>query len=308
MSQRSEARRLGLDVPPGWRIDGADGVGSLTTRAVVTRPDGTRIDWSARRHRKGLAPATSEARPARRSRNLVRGATPSSWWIGSLFAGGSICFALGSLPLFFTAVSADLVGWVFFVGSLFFTSAAYLQFRESVAAPDTVDPASPRRRGLGSLIGWRPRSLGWWAGAVQLAGTVLFNISTFGATRQDLALDQEKHLIWVPDLWGSVCFLIASAVAYVEVCPRLWRRPHGDVGWYITMLNLLGSVAFGAAAVAARYLPTTGEPANIALVNAGTFVGAVCFFVGALLLPVESGGQERALTPGGGPSARDRER
>ncbi|MBI2706605.1 MAG: hypothetical protein HYX32_15130 [Actinobacteria bacterium] len=41
-------------------------------------------------------------------------------------------------------------------------------------------------------------------------------------------------------------------------------------------------------AIAARYLRTTGEPANIALVNLGTFLGAVCFFVGAALLPVES--------------------
>ena len=51
---------------------------------------------------------------------------------------------------------------------------------------------------------------------------------------------------------------------------------------------MLGSVAFGVSAVAARYLPSTDEPANLALVNLGTFLGAVCFLVGAVLLPVES--------------------
>ncbi|NLP83025.1 hypothetical protein HF576_04135 [Microbacterium sp. CFH 90308] len=52
---------------------------------------------------------------------------------------------------------------------------------------------------------------------MQLAGTALFNVSTFAATRESLALDQEKHLIWAPDLWGSVCFLVASALACKSV-------------------------------------------------------------------------------------------
>ena len=66
-------------------------------------------------------------------------------------------------------------------------------------------------------------------------------------------------------------------------------RRDGSVGWWIAALNLTGSIAFGAAAVAARYLHTTDEPANIALVNLGTFAGALCFLAGAVLLPVESG-------------------
>ncbi len=54
------------------------------------------------------------------------------------------------------------------------------------------------------------------------------------------------------------------------------------------MVNMGGSIAFGAAAIASRYMRANGEIANVALVNLGTFVGAVCFFVGALLLPIES--------------------
>ena len=53
-------------------------------------------------------------------------------------------------------------------------------------------------------------------------------------------------------------------------------------------LNMAGSIAFGASAVGARYVGSTGAVANVALVNLGTFLGAVCFLVGALLLPVES--------------------
>ncbi len=283
----TSAHHLGLEVPDGWHVHELSGPGWFHTRARVVRPDGVELDWSSRRHRKGLAPRL-EHRDRLWADHSFAGAAASSWWMGGLFMVGSFCFALGSLPLFFDRVDAAVVGWVFFVGSIFFTSAAYLQFREAVASSATIDPAGPRPGGVRALVGWRPHSLGWWATAVQLVGTVLFNISTFAATRDSLEFDQERHLIWGPDLWGSVCFLVASWLAYVEVSPRVLHRPRGDLGWQIAALNLAGSVAFGAAAIGARYLTTTEEPANIALVNTGTFVGAFCFFLGALLLPAES--------------------
>ncbi len=200
--------------------------------------------------------------------------------MGCLFAVGSFCFALGSLPPFFTTVPATVVAWVFFVGSIFFTTAALVQFREAVVA----------------AAGRRTHGPDWRAGAVQLVGTVFFNVSTFAATRQDLASDQERHLIWAPDLWGSVCFLVASVIAFGAVLRRVPGRPRDRMGTRIAALNLIGSIAFGLAAIGARYLPTTGEPANIGLVNLGTFVGAVCFFIGAVLLPVQSARAEAAVT------------
>lgn len=85
-----------------------------------------------------------------------------------------------------------------------------------------------------------------------------------------------------------MCFLVASWLAYAEVNRGVLPRTDRSVGWAVAALNLLGSIAFGLAAVGARYLHTTGEPANLALVNGGTFLGAVCFLVGAAMLPVES--------------------
>ena len=49
-------------------------------------------------------------------------------------------------------------------------------------------------------------------------------------------------------------------------------------------LNLIGSVAFGVSALAAYVNPVTGQLRNEDLASLGTFVGAACFFVGALLL------------------------
>ena len=117
---------------------------------------------------------------------------------------------------------------------------------------------------------------------------MFFNVTTFAATRADLTLAQERHLVWAPDAFGSVAFLVASWFAYSEVNRGVLPRSDRSTGWRISALNMLGSIAFGASAIGARYLRSTGELANLALVNLGTFVGAVCFLLGAILLPVES--------------------
>ena len=57
--------------------------------------------------------------------------------------------------------------------------------------------------------------------------------------------------------------------------------------------NLVGSVAFGVSAVAGFIIPSTGELAHAELSNLGTFVGALCFLAGAvLLLPERTEGHQ----------------
>jgi hypothetical protein len=279
-------------VPEGWEQVSATGPGPFVTHVVLRSPDGATVEWSSRRHRKRLGLRSGDTAPP--SMAGLRRASPMSWWIGSLFMVGSACFALGSFPAYFDNVEPRTVGLTFFVGSIFFTSAAYLQYRESVAAPAGIHRDGPRPRGLRGLVGWRPHRLDWWATTVQLVGTLFFNLSTFAATRTDLTLEQERRLIWAPDVWGSICFLVASWLAWSEVSPRRSTLTGRGVSWWIAGLNLLGSVAFGASAIAARYVGTDGDVANITLVNLGTFAGALCFFVGAALLPVESGERESA--------------
>jgi len=269
-------------VPDDWRVLTAHGPAGFVTHAVLARPDGTHVEWSSRRHRKCLGLRPAGARPAGGR------ASASSCWIGGLFAGGSVCFAVGSVPAFVGAVAASAVATTFFAGSLLFTTAAYLQLHETLRAPGGVVPGSARPGRLRSLVGWRPRRIDFRAVLVQLVGTLLFNVSTFAATASDLSTHEERRLVWAPDVGGSVCFLVASWLAFAEVNRGVLPRSDRSVGWCIAGVNLLGSVAFGAAAVAARYVDPSGEVANVALVNAGTFVGAVCFLVGAVLLPVES--------------------
>lgn len=282
------------DLPEGWRVVRESRSFGFVTRLILAAPDGSEYEWTSRRHRKllGLGATGSRLRPAQGASRPSR----MSWWLAALFGIGSLCFATASLPLYFDAVSPSLVAWTFFVGSVFFTSAGYLSFHETVIAPQAI-LAAPRRLRLRSLVHWRPHRIDWWSGLIQFAGTIAFNVSTFAATRSALDAGQLKHLIWTPDVVGSVCFLVASVLAYAEVNRGVLPRSDHSVGWRIAALNLFGSLAFGVAAIAARYLPTTGQTANIALVNLGTFVGAIAFLVGAVLLPVESSRAEAATAP-----------
>jgi YrhK-like protein len=137
-----------------------------------------------------------------------------------------------------------------------------------------------RRRALS----WEPHSIGWWAAVVQLAGTVLFNRSTFDAMSTHLSATQANRLVWVPDALGSICFLVASGLAWAEVSRAWWSWRPRSLSWTITALNLVGSIAFAASAVGSYVVPEADQPRNATVMNLGTFVGALCFLVGALLL------------------------
>jgi hypothetical protein len=207
--------------------------------------------------------------------------------MGVLFCIGSTCFALGSFPPYFEHVSPALTASTFFVGSIFFTSASYVQWHETLPRPSPGSTGAPPSWWR-PLVGWRPDSIDWWAAIIQFVGTIMFNVSTFSATATDLTLDEQRRLVWAPDVYGSICFLVSSVIAQVAAGRVRRTKPDGPLGWWIAVVNLAGSIAFGFAAIAGRYLTTTGEVANIRIVNLGTLLGAVCFFVAAALLPRQS--------------------
>ena len=244
-----------------------------TVRHVV-RPDGTVVRLESRWHRKHQAPA-----PA--GRELWWAPHDRTWWMGVLFAIGSALFALGVVPAYADAVGVRADGMTFFIGSIFFTVAGFLQYREAV---DEIPAA--QRHGRRVLV-WRPERIGWQATAWQSVGTLAFNVSTGVALLTEIGSAQYRHHVWRPDAVGSLCFLLASALAWFEACHGwvAWRPR--SVAWWITLVNLVGSVAFGVSAVAAFVQPGTTDLLSAPVSNLGTLIGAVFFLVGALLLLVE---------------------
>ena len=133
------------------------GFGPFVTYVVRKRPDGVIAHWESRSHRKHL----SGAHP--------RGSTwwapqDRDWWIGVLFAVGSFLFGLGTVPAYANAVGAKPDAVTYFIGSIFFTSAGFLQYREAVdAAPKR--PQEARRK----VFVFRPGQIDWLATGIQLA-------------------------------------------------------------------------------------------------------------------------------------------
>ena len=270
-----------VDVPEGWSRGPTRGLGPFVSREVLTRPDGSRLVWESRWHRKHPRPESDAGSTWWAPRALA-------WWIGPLFAVGSACFALGALPAYADAVGTNSDNLTYFIGSIFFTTAAFLQYFEAATTDPRLllgggrDGSRPPRR-FRQLFAAQPGRIDWWASLVQFVGTLWFNRTTLGALVVGLGASPTHHPVWRPDALGSVCFLVASWLAWAEVCHGRFAWRPGDISWWIAALNLLGSIAFGASAIAS-YVEPNGQLVSLALTNLGTFVGALCFLVGGILL------------------------
>ena len=199
----------------------------------------------------------------------TRGRGTASWWIGILFAIGSICFLVGPFPGFVELVGSAADGIVFFVGSLFFTSAAFLQYRHSTGSDRT-------------------------ATLIQLAGTLFFNVDTFRSMQDSYETADVDRLVWRPEAIGSACFLMAGVLAYLAV--RHLRSSEAE--WRIAVVNLAGCVLFGVSAIAGYIVPSSGSVLDLAAANWSTCLGALCFLIGSvMILP------RFTTAPGGGVDA-----
>jgi len=205
--------------------------------------------------------------------------------IAWLFMIGSFCFALGSVPSYVNAVGGSADAMTYFVGSIFFTSASYLQLLQAQSPQLTgVDEVAQHERR--KVVFWArlPKDRNWMAAITQFPGTLFFNISTFAALAHNLSVKEEDENVWRPDFFGSALFLIASAYAIAALDGRFLSWRPRLIVWWIAWLNMLGSIAFGFSAIASYVLPTTGNLINSAWSIGGTFVGAICFLLGAALM------------------------
>jgi hypothetical protein len=273
------------------------GPGPFVTHRLCRHPDGGHLVATSRRHRKGLRPhrvpdAASAEHPRPTHASAFRhlwAPKRLAWWIAILFAIGSVHFAVGGVgatwPQSVPAPLRDarLLNWVFFVGSLFFTAAAWLQWLEALNR-DVAEALRNTAPHTWRWLGWRPHNLGYLASAVQLVGTILFNFNTADAMITGLSWEEVDLLIWTPNIAGCVCFLVASYLAYAEVSQGAASVAPRSVSWWIAVVNLLGSVGFQ---LSALYSFAGPEPADAnALFWAGfyTAAGAGCFLLGSYLM------------------------
>ena len=274
-------------------------LGPFTTWVSETRSNRAPLLLTSRRVRKRLAPLEVPSgsdmdpivavREIKHSWSHVWAPQLISWWAAILFMIGSALFAIGGAMGMWPEmpglrlIDNSHLGWIFFVGSLFFTSAGYLQWLEvingDVTRAGTKGPE--HRRWL--FYGWRPRNLGYLAVASQLTGMLFFNISTADAFITGLDRVDEDILVWTPNMVGSVLFLVASHAAILEISHRWWSWQFHNISWWITALNMLGSIFFMASAFGS-FVEPDHLLASPWLADFGTFAGAICFFFGGYLL------------------------
>ena len=304
----TEKHKLPFDPPVGATIEKTERIGPFILHVDYRLPDGTLQTWRSRSNRTngGLRTVRSpaDATAARESRWWLEvwALAKVAWWTALLFIIGSACFMAASAaplqPGLFGEFAANTtaINRVFFVGSIFFTLAAFTQFLAAVNANRVTaiahghEPTTPFR-----WFAWRPGQIGWLSAFTQFVGTLLFNVNTFDALLPGLDWLRADLLIWTPDIIGSVCFLIASGLAYTEYShgSLVWKPR--DVSWRIVCINLLGSVAFGIAAVYAIILPGDSDILSAWNVNFFTFAGGLCFLVGAYLLIPEAARNVREI-------------
>jgi len=159
--------------------------------------------------------------------------------------------------------------WLFAIGSTLFAVATI--------------PGLPATAGAGlpNLLCF----IGSWfftTAATQFAGTILFNIST-GAALWAHAVKPERRLVWAPDMLGSVAFLLSGVLGIVAVTAVVGLIELKSHDWQAEWINMIGCVAFGVSALGA-FVTESGVTADALLANMGTFIGALCFLVAALLV------------------------
>jgi hypothetical protein len=182
------------------------------------------------------------------------------------FALGATCFLIAPFPGYAELVGERADELTFFIGSILFTTGGALQSWL----------AWPERR-------WSdPGRAAWRAAAIQSAGTLFFNVTTFQATQTAVSNTAYDTLVWRPDALGSLCFLISGVIAY-RASPRHGVMPlRDDAGWWEPAVNLLGCVFFGISAIAGYVVPSTGSILDLAAANFNTCLGAACFLINAL--------------------------
>ena len=204
--------------------------------------------------------------------------------IAILFVVGSACFVLGSVPAYINAVGGVADGLTYFAGSIFFTSASFLQLLQSEnPAMTQVHDAQQNRPAPVAMWRWLPHDRSWLAAITQFPGTLFFNISTLAALAQNATVEQQDRHVWRPDAYGSALFLVASVFGILAV-GRFWSFQPRSVPWQIAWLNMIGSILFMASAIGSYVLPATGDLVNVRITILGTLLGALCFLIGAALM------------------------
>lgn len=274
-----------------------EGPKPFVTKLIFSDYSGLIKSWESRLHRKGIKSTfLQDFKSAKKAFwNGFKKVDTLNWWISVLFTLGAFLFIVGSLLSLWAPLAVYLkfnltqVNFVFFWGSIPFTSAAFLQLLQAYLANTKLNKSidfHPERKNLNLF------PLGFLSALFQFAGTLFFNINTFNATKLDLNTLQFDLWVWTPDIIGSIFFLISGYLAFIEVGHNYCKWEPKNISWWVVFINLIGCTAFMISAIY-TFIPRVGaSDISIEISLLCTLTGAFCFFSGALLMLPEMGIQK----------------
>jgi hypothetical protein len=200
--------------------------------------------------------------------------------------GGSL-FALGAALAQGDVGGPRLAASVYLLGGIFFTTGGYASVLGAVNAPRQAYPDGVLRAGPWRWWSTEPRRLDWSSAVALFLGTLFFGRSLLSALIGDLSPAQVDRLVWSPEVVGCVLFLLSGHLALTEMHHDRPRGRRADLGWWIVVVNQLGSALFMVAAIAAFARPATGDELAVGIANWGTFAGALCFAAAGIMQEFE---------------------
>lgn len=267
-------------------------VGPFVTHVRLHHQGGSNV-YSARPVRKGVRWIRPMMLTKEEQARYVVCAKRINYWVAVLFMIGSFLFSVpGFLPDFFSSYFTI----IFFCGSIFFTSAGYLQLIEAINKDITNPELFKTQRCHWIRVAWRPKNLGYLSSLIQFVGTLLFNVNCTSAFLSLTSL-QMNIIIWGSGMLGSICFLGSCLFSWLEIYKDSSVKAFKSEEWWIVWINIAGSIAFQISSAVAYYLPT-GEVHTPELASMTLTFGGVCFFIAAFLLRVEDSADSRKFIGG----------
>jgi hypothetical protein len=203
----------------------------------------------------------------------------------AFLVGGSL-FAIGAALSQAHVGGPRLAAVVYLVGGVFVSTGGYAGVLLAINAPHR------RRDGEWARGPWRwfarePANFDYLAAAVLFTGTLVFAVNLIDSLVGELTPTQIDRLVWNPDIIGCLLFLISGHLAMIDIYGTWlpWRSGKRlrteNLGWWIVLVNQVGSVLFMVSAVAS-YVRADGDMIAVGIANWGTLTGALCFAVAGL--------------------------
>jgi len=256
---------------------------------VTSVPDGQvpPVDRRALRKRGLATPGGGGTVAARADRATARRLRLLNAVAATAFAIGGSAFVAGAILAQGDVGPPRLAAAVYLFGGVFFSTGGYASVLQAINAPRRIAADGGLQAEPWRWMALEPQRLDWSSAFALFVGTLFFGVSLLDALIGDLSSAQVDRLVWSPEFVGCLLFLLSGHLALTEMHRDRPRGRRTDLGWWIVVVNQLGSALFLVAAIAAFVRPANGDEIAVGIANWGTLTGAFCFAVAGVMQEFE---------------------